>query len=386
MGVASYREDDLMRFLEATEGLPILGWPTPPRHHCPFCAETFEDRHALSDHLASIHRGERPVLMIGGREPDQTSTIRQPLRAAQIAVENCSAARVRLNSAAQPEMPPIAVLTLLSEQTDAVIDLVLINRFDEVAAPVQQPYRLILHIPDKASLDAVDRAFIEHLARGMPQMAQVAAFLGDPLCRGAVSDYAEALGSYVRGLLVKDQAPDTGVTLPPAEADDLYGAALEVLKGFRRPLSAVVCGLVRFALNDFGLIDRPTGFRRLDRCNATLAPLLGLDVPPIKDEIESKSGAVVKLCPFDQAIDRVLDLSERLDRQTRWGPTLHEECRQTADARTLVPRDRVKVHALWAATALRFGADTAALEPLRHLRAVYPFDAWAAGHLDRMGE
>lgn len=205
--VSLRREDDLTRFLEATEGLPVLGLPVPPRHHCPFCAETFENRHALSEHLASIHRGERPVLIIGGREPDQTSTIRQPLQAAQIAVENCSAARVRLNSALQPEMPPKAVPKLLSEQTDAVIDLVLINRFDEVAAPVQQPYRLILRIPDKASLDAADRAFIEHLATGMPQMAQVAAFLRDPLCQGAVSDYAEALGSYVRGLLVKTKRP-----------------------------------------------------------------------------------------------------------------------------------------------------------------------------------
>lgn len=117
-----------------------------------------------------------------------------------------------------------------------------------------------------------------------------------------------------------------------------------------------------------------------------LAPLVGLDVRPIEDEVESISGAVVKLCPFDQAIDRVLDFSERLDRQTRWGPTLHEDCRQTAGAGTLVPRDRVKVHALWAAAALRLGAASAALEPLRHMRAVYPFDAWAAGHLDRMGE
>jgi hypothetical protein len=286
----------------------------------------------------------------------------------------------------QREVPPKAVPTLVSGQTDAVIDVELINSFDEVALPIRQSYRLILRIPDKASLDAVDQAFIKHLATGMPQMAQVAAFLGDRLCRGPASDYAEALGSYLRGLLVKDQAPNTGVTLPPAEADDLYGAALEVLKGFHRPLSAVVCGLVRFALNNFGFLDRPTGFRRLDRCNAILAPLLGLDVPPIEDKAEGKRGAVVPLCPLDQAIDRVLDLAERLDRQTRWGPSLDEECRQTADARTLVPRDRVKVYALWAAAALRLEVDDAALEPLRRLRAVYPFNTWAAGHLDRIEE
>ena len=37
---------------------------------------------------------------------------------------------------------------------------------------------------------------------------------------------------------IKPSAPKS--TLPPAEADDLYSTALEVLKGFDRPLSAVV--------------------------------------------------------------------------------------------------------------------------------------------------
>lgn len=384
MGFASYAEDDLTRFFEATGPVPVFGPPEPPRQYCPFCSETFEDRHALSDHLSFSHHGDRPILVIGGREPDQTSTIRQPLRTEQITIENCSTACVSLNGVRQGEVSREAVATLLSQETDAVIDLDLVNHFDEVATPVRQSYRLLLRIPDKASADAVDRAFIEHLATGTPRMAQVAAFLRDPRCKGVVSDYADALGAYVRGLLVKDQAIGTGVTLPPAEADELYGAALEGLKGFHRPLSVVVCGLVRFAFNDFDFANRLTRFRRLDRCNAVLAPLLGIDVPPVEERVEGTPGSVVKLCPFDQAIDRVLDLSERLNRQTRWGPTLIENCRQASNARTLAARDRVKVHAIWAATALRLGADKAALEPLRQLRAIYPFEPWAVGHLERM--
>ena len=57
--------------------------------------------------------------MIGGREPDLTSKIRQPLRPAQIAVEYCSEARVRLNGASQSELPLKDLPTLLSAQTDA---------------------------------------------------------------------------------------------------------------------------------------------------------------------------------------------------------------------------------------------------------------------------
>ena len=384
MGAASYREDVLNRFFEATEALPLLGPLGPPRHHCPFCTETFDDRHALSAHLSSRHHGDRPVLLISGREPDGISTIRQFIRTDEISIENCSSARVRLNGIWMDDLSPSRVPSLLSRETDAVLEIELANRFDEVASPVYQPYRLTLRVPSKTSIDAVDRAFIDHLATGTPTMAQIAAFLGDSRCVGVVSDYADALGAFVRGLLVKDQAMGTGVTLPPSEGDDLYGSALRGLEEYQRPLPIVISGLVRFAFNDFSAIDRPTGFHRLDRCNAMLAPLVNRGVSVVSVTAEQMPGAVVKLCPFDQAVDRILDLADRLYRQTRWGPTLLEDCQQAAEAQAFASRDRVKVHALWAATALRLGADEAALEPLRRLRATYGFGKWAAEHLDRL--
>jgi hypothetical protein len=384
VGAASYLEDDLTRFFEATEPLPIFGPPGHPRHHCPFCKETFEDRHLLSKHLSAKHHGNRPVLLINGREPDRIATIRQALQREQIAVENCSMVRVCLNGIRQDDASPQGVPELLSHETDATIILELINRFDETAKPIHESYRLTLRVPDKGSVDQVDRAFIEHLATGTPHMSRVAAFLDDRRCRGVVSDYADALGKYIRGILVKEQAVGTGVTLRPAEADELYGGALEGLKDFQRPLPIVVCGLIRFAFNDFSFVGQPTGFWRLDRCNSVFARLLNLGARRVIEVPQRKVGTVIGLCPFDQAIDRILDLAERLGRQSRWGPTLLENCRQAADAQTLSGRDRVKVHALWAATALRLGADEAALEALRQLWATYPFGPWAAGQLDRM--
>ena len=109
------------------------------------------------------------------------------------------------------------------------------------------------------------------------------------------------------------------VTLPPSEADDLYGSALMRLKDFQRPLTTVICGLVRFGINDFSLAHRPTGFRRLDRCNVFLSPRAGCVAPPAQAPPGDTRRAVVDLCPFDQAIDRVLDLAGRLGRQTQWG-------------------------------------------------------------------
>ena len=385
MGVASYREDDLTRYLEATE-TPAVWGPWAPVYRCPFCSETFEDRQPLNDHLSSRHRGHRPILLVGGWEPDRITTIRQRLWESHIAIENCSDVHVRVNGIRRDGLLQHNIPRLLAQETDAVIELELVNKFNDLASPVRQSYRLEFCIPNKSSLDAVDRAFIEHLSIHKLEMAQVSTFLGDRRCEGVVCDYADALGSYARGLLVKNQAIGTGVTLPPSEADDLYGSALMRLKDFQRPLTTVFCGLVRFGINDFSFTYRPTEFLRLDRCNVFLSPLAGCDAPSVEIPAGDAGQAVVDLCPFDQAIDRVLDLAERLGRQTQWGPTLHEDCRQASEARTLGARDRAKVRALWATTSLRLGAGRMAVEPLRQLRASHPFGAWATEQLDRKEE
>ena len=385
MGVASYREDDLTRYLEATD-TPLVWGSLAPVYLCPFCNETFEDRQLLSSHLSSRHRGRRPILLIAGWEPERITTIRQRLWAPQIVVENCSDVHMQINGTRRDGLLQQDIPQILALESDAVIELELVNCFDDMAAPIRQSYRLEFCIPNKSSLDAVDRAFIEHLTIDKLEMAQVSAFLSDRRCEGVVCDYADALGSYARGLLVKNQAIGTGVTLPAFEADDLYGSALQRLKDFQRPLTTVICGLVRFATNDFSFAHWLTGFYRLDRCNAFLSPLAGFAPPSVEVLAGETRRAVVGLCPFDQAIDRILDLAGRLDRQTQWGPTLHENCRQASEARTLAPRDRAKVRALWATTALRLGADKIALEPLRQLRATYPFGAWATEELDRIAE
>ena len=385
MGIASYREDIFLRFLESTDKRPPIVPELPPTHYCPFCTEGFVDTTSLTAHLSQRHHGTRPVLFIGGREPDQISVIRETLSSDQIVIlPEDAAAHLRMNGEWVAVRGTIGVKGLLSRERDAEITVDLVHRFDPVADPIHQLYQLWLRIPDKISLDAVDLAFLDHLAAGEPNMGQVASFLCDDRCSGLVNEYADALATYVRGLLIRDQAFATGVTLAPAESDDLYGQSLDVLRAFSRPLPMVICGLIRFAFNDFNTADQPTGFERLDRCNGVLGELLGRGIHSSEDRGEMLKASSFGLCPIDQAIDRVLDLAGRLNRQTRWGPALTEECRQTAGAGTLPARERIKAQALWAATAMRLGAETAAAEPLRQLRSSFPFDEWAAGHLDRI--
>lgn len=385
MGFASYREDDLTRFLAATDPSPMPR-PRVPQHHCPFCNKVFDTGTALTAHLSSEHRGDRPVLVIAGREPDQSATIRRKPIPDDISIENYTTIKARLNGRVLQGITEEQLRVLLAEQASAILDIDLINEFEPAAAPVHQTYRIEMRIPDKVALDEIDRAFIEILAVGMPSMTQVAEFLKDPRCQGVVGDYADALAAYVRGLLIKDQALGTGVTLRPAEADELYAEALQGLKEFERPLAVVVCGLVRFAFNDFSTPPQETGFGRLDLCSHALSRLLGQVVAARAKEGDPKVGRIIKLCPVDQAVDRILELSERLARQNRWGPTLLEECEQAAAAETLTGRDRTKVLALWASTALRLGATEAAERPLAQLRNTYPFGPWAAFELDRMEE
>jgi hypothetical protein len=158
---------------------------------------------------------------------------------------------------------------------DSIIELELENRFDRSAEPIRQLYHITIRVPEKRALDDVDRAFVQHLGKAAPDMAQVAGFLDDPRCGGIVSD-ADALATYVRGVLIKDQDRATGVTLPPAEARELYGDALGRLQSFGRLLPNVICALIRFSMNDFSWSEHPTGVSRLDRTMTLLAPLVGL--------------------------------------------------------------------------------------------------------------
>jgi hypothetical protein len=98
VGIASYREDIFLRFLEATNKPPPIVPELTLTHYCPFCGEGFVDATSLTAHLSRRHHGARPVLLVDGGEPDQTSTIRHPLRADQIVIApDNTAAHLRMN-------------------------------------------------------------------------------------------------------------------------------------------------------------------------------------------------------------------------------------------------------------------------------------------------
>jgi hypothetical protein len=353
MGVASYREDIYLQFLESTARAPDFIPPGPPDQICPFCGDRFKDQRRLVEHLSSAHRGDRPVLLLYGREPDRHCQIAYRLRKENMLIQNCTSARLRIDGHETMDVPSSRVGSLLASAVDSIVDLELANRFDNSAEPVRQAYHLTIRVPPKRALDDVDRAFVHHLGTAAPHMAQVSRFLEDPRCQGIVWEYADALAGYVRGVLVKDQDRATGVTLRPAEAADLYGDALGRLRSFQRLLPNVICGLVRFAMNDFSFSEQPTGVIRLDRAIAFLAPLVGRKGPRRERMSNSATARTIALCPVDHGVDRVLRLGASLNMQRRWGPLLQQECRDAASAPMMEAADRQKVLAIWGAAALR---------------------------------
>lgn len=379
-------EDAWERYFDALPAIEPAS-PAPPRFDCPFCGVDLASTNLLLGHLAEHHRGERPILLLDGVEPDQRQRLAVAVSSQAIALRNCSAIAVAIDGAAAVAIPPENLPTLLERQRDAVLNLVLQNQFDPVAQPVRQSYQLEFRVPDRLALDAVDRAFKRHLAIEAPDFQDIDDFLSNPDCGGLVQDYADALAAYVRGLLVKDRPADAAVTLPYSHYRDLYGSALNRLRIHRRPLAWFVCAVIRFARNDFRFASQLTGFPPLDGANATLARLVGQrKIEQSEAPTAHPTAARVNICPLDDGVSRVLELWARLRSRPRWTPVVEEECRQAANALSLDVPDQDKALALWAEAALRLDAHAAAQEPLALLSAVYPFGTWASDIRERNHE
>ena len=325
--------------------------------------------------------GERPILLIGGREPSSNGAIRQAISKDDIVLENCTLVRISRNGVTLSESSPDDLRALLGRETSTVLEFDLLNQFDSVANPINQSYRINVSIPEKAELDAADRDFVRLLASASVHLSDVSVFLRQRSTQGVAWDYADALASYVRGVLVKDGRG--GSTLPFGEAERLYGRALETLQDFRRPLATVICSLVRLAYNDFSLAGETTGFGRLDQYHTVMAPTLGHGLSVAGSghaDQERRFGETVPICPVDNALDRIFCLSE----QVRDQQVSLIAYRRVLALPNLTKRDRAKVYALYGLAALQSNASFEAREALRRIRNEYPFEAWASRELDRL--
>lgn len=371
------REDAIEGFLAGTETIspPVL--PPTPQFSCPFCSYLADQVGALHGHISSAHPIDRPCLLLDGRECQSNQIVR---RRHSFKIVNASAATISVDGASQREIKPIAIEVYLSGLRQESVAVVLTNAKQKHATAVTSEYRLAFRIAEGVYLREVEHAFLSQIIDQPLSMTAVRNFLDDVRCKGAGADYADGLAKYVTGVLVKERPEGERITSPFERYRELFGLALQSLEPQSRPLSKLVCALIRFALNDTLHVPPRTGYVELDIAARMLA---GPNGSAVEVEQLSQTAPRRRVCPVDHGTGRILDLALRMAQQTRWSKTLSEECRQVAESSSLDAADRQKALALWAVTALRLGSANDAVTPLAQISATYPFSTWATPCLER---
>lgn len=374
------REDALDAFYEGTQRTNDPGPPPDPTYRCPFCGDGFLNRRLLQDHVSDAHYVARPALFIEGREPPERSIVRRRLFTDSILITNATSARFGLNGRVAE---PITVTELpgsISRIREGEVSLVLVNESQAKAAPVESYYAIELRIAETHELKDVELAYTEHAMRSNISREAINLFLVDPRSQTAAMEYARGLAEYSLGVLLKEHPDAEGLTTPFSRYREAYGAALQRLSDFDRPLANLICDVIRFAMNEFSMTNSKTGFWELDLANALLKAPDTRELPlPLDVSIARKP-----ICPVDHGTGQILDLAARVMRQDRWSPILDDECRNVANSGILDAGDRQKAFAIWAVGAWRLRARRNALEPLRQIAATYPFNSWAEPYLESM--
>lgn len=372
MGVASYYEDIYHRWLSCQQPLPVdlvEGPPLPFR--CPFCGARFPTDIVRTAHIEREHRAESPVLLLNGRAALGIEEISVPLPRGNVILANCTSVSMSKNGSPWTDLPVGRARKALEERANATIHLRMRNQFHKGTAPIERQYEVRIAIPDDLILIEIEKRFARAFGEGNVTGIHLLAFQEELPSGYAEGKYGRALGSYAQGVLLRNRGP--GATRPAAEFKECYTEAAAEMAKHARPLARLVCGLSRFALNDFSGQWSGTGWIRLDRVLLTIQGIVGF----------TQSGAQVlgdgtpkAVCPTDQGTDKVISLSENLAGWMSWHQSEYQQLRSTLQA-TLDPFDRVKAQVLFAATAVRIKQKAVAASLLDDLVGDGIFGKWA---------
>jgi hypothetical protein len=373
-------EGDRDRFLAALD-------PTPnpkkvrPEFLCPFCRQVFGRRETLNSHIQS-HAIKRPFLLIHGVEPGTEDTIRAHIDHDAIELFDCSTLSAGLNGAPLQDIQPSALSKLLTKIERATARLKLVNTGDGYSEPVVHEYNLKIFAPNNSALMNIEELFLKEIVTDGLNLASLRTFY-DKTREGAAAEYAEALADYVRAVLIKDGDISTGVSARVGHYREVQTRALQTLQEFERPLPKILCGLIRFGLNDFSRWQDVTGFGRLDRAYQMLGPLSLTKATTRATERSdaTRAKALIFMCPVDVGTDTVTRLAEQAAELSRWGLAAEEQFSVVADKASFDPLDSAKIRALWALSATRLEALASAQKALQLLDGDPTFGGWAANNL-----
>ncbi len=246
----------------------------------------------------------------------------------------------------------------------------------------EENYKLRVKIASPVALKRADKVFVKLFGQGTPQLLKID-HLKAEAGGGAVDEYVAALCDFVRGVLIKDQAPGTGVRGALTDWTEAYKRSLQVLSATPRPLATLLSGLMRFALNDFNDWRITTNYPLLDCGLETLGPLTE-NSPSILLALQLDFQHTKTVCPVDSGVDQVLAFNHRMRGLDRWSINDEANAVHLASSDPLGALDRAKARAVWAVAALRLGAHSSAEKALHQLTNNDCFGAWAETQLSEL--
>jgi hypothetical protein len=378
MTVGWIYEGDLERFFERSE--KPASQPSRSLLHCPFCGAAVPSSRELLDHLHATHTSRRPALLIAGREPGHLDSVRSRVSTQSVELIDCDHLEIAIDDAEPVRASKTELSKLLSAEGARRLTVKLSNHGSNGQHKVVESYLLRISIPPEEALEAVDKAFVQSFGKGALHIEWINTFKQHT--QGWESDeYVEGLAEYVRGVLLKDGDPQTGVSGGRSDWSEAYKRSLDILLPRQRPLPTLLCGLMRFALNDFSAWSVLTGFPDLDQAHSVLGPLTDLSAPP-PVHLPEEAGKPTDVCPVDAGVSCVLKLVRKYVGLTRWSLQDDEKLRLLASSTDLNAFDRAKVRALWAWSTLRLAESRAATEPLGALLGSDCFGLWASQMLE----
>lgn len=358
------REDAVERFFDATEPRYVVAGVA--RHICPHCGTIRSSHRALLDHLHAEHSSRRPALLISGREPGQMDTIRCAPAKDQIHLIDCEKIWASVNGGEPVNITHGNLLNLLSDCGLRHLNLRAENSSSGTGRPTRKEYSFRVMLPSPEHLSEADREFVSIFAVKAPHISHLGKF-GQHLRDGPAADYVEGLVEYVRGMLIKDSDRQAGIVGMSAEWSEAYKRSLQILDDYERPLSRLLCSLMRFALNDFTSARAATDFEDLDVSQSIFCDLAASRAPSVPP-IASSGLNQRNVCPLDAGVSRIIELTQRCIGLQRWSGQDQSELEALTGSDVLNGFDRAKALALWAWTAERLGSKDFAVDALGRLR------------------
>jgi hypothetical protein len=353
--------------------------PPPPPIVCPHCGVQFLSYDQLQAHTAGLrHPIDLPTLLLRQSPLARETVVRQRIGRDEIATSFTTDCTVTINGCSR-DCPLGGLPAVLASTMSGVVEVSLQNASTASAVPTSTSYRLEYCIAAEADLALCDDLFVSGLAVPQPTMADVDAFLRRSPGNEAAREYAGALGDYVVGVLLKEQAHSRGVNGGFEKYHDKFMSSLNVLIGFSRPVARAVSTVIQFGLNAWRNLRPPPELGSVAVAAGFLGRIAGFGT-----EAAVLAGGLGcrPICPVDSVTDRILRAAElmALGDMAAGVVVLDGLPRGTP----IGEHDQAKIDVMAAFAALQEERFDAARRYLRRLYHDARFGKWAQGEMEEL--